>query len=484
MKSLRILTVLLLALPAVTVAQVSAFPATNQRMAILPDGVEGLSILDGDLYCFASGVLLKSQRAGEQMLGFWPDTTFVALDERVNYVVRHPSTDDVYFTLIDKKGRSRLMRYHVNEHGRGKTKREKMGGMDVVHPVFTTDGYIMIFASDHRRGGQGGFDLWYSILDDGKWSRPVNLGNRVNTDADETAPSIYRDCLLFTSNGQPDGDGYRNLFSTRLISERKMGDTTVTLLLGRCRVQMLPEELNSMGADDYEMVVDTAAGFTYWISERGSGDTVSLFYSASGSLDGVQLWGQVTDHLGNRQEGVRVAALQAGDQICNTVTDQDGFYYLYLQANQYYEISFQKDNFFVEYEQLNTAKGDEEYLIGDARLDVEMDRLPLDQRLYFNDLFGPDADLELSDYGMEQLEPLLRFLLDNPHLGVEMTLQCDLTEDPTFNQLLTDQRLRTLQDLFYRRVPASVDFSIANGCPSGCDGGTGFSRLTVVLTYF
>lgn len=484
MRPLRILMLLITALPALAEAQVSAFPATNQRMAILPDGVEGLSMVDGDLYCYASGVLLKSQRAGEQMLGFWPDTTFVALDEGVNYVVRHPSTGDIYLTSIDRKGHSRLMRYHVNERGRGKLKREKMGGMDVEHPVFTADGRMMIFVSDQRRGGQGGCDLWYSVLDDGKWSRPVNLGNRVNTDGDETAPFIYRDCLLFTSNGQPEADGYRSLFSTRLVSERRMGDTMVVLQVGRCRVQILPEELNSPEADDYEMVVDTAAGCTYWISERGSGDTVSLFYSASGSLDGVQLWGQVTDHLGNRQEGVRVAALQAGDQICNTVTDQDGFYFLYLQANQYYELSFQKDDFFVEYEQLNTAKTDEEYLIGDARLDVELKKLPLDQRLYFNDLFGPDADLELSDYGMEQLEPLLRFLLDNPQLSVDMTLQCDLTEDATFNRMLTDQRLLTLQNLFYRMVPASVDFTIDNGCTTGCDGGTGMARLTVVLSRF
>ena len=69
---MRLIRTLAVLLPALLlshmslVAQVSAFPATNQAMALLPDEVNNLSIVDGDLYCYASGVLLKSQRAGQQ----------------------------------------------------------------------------------------------------------------------------------------------------------------------------------------------------------------------------------------------------------------------------------------------------------------------------------------------------------------------------------------------------------------------------------
>jgi len=34
---------------------------------------------------------------------------------------------------------------------------------------------LMVFASD-RAGGFGGFDLYYSRLQNGKWSAPVNFG--------------------------------------------------------------------------------------------------------------------------------------------------------------------------------------------------------------------------------------------------------------------------------------------------------------------
>ena len=43
---------------------------------------------------------------------------------------------------------------------------------------------FMVFASN-RQGGYGGYDLYYSIWNNGKWSLPLNFGNRINTRYDE-----------------------------------------------------------------------------------------------------------------------------------------------------------------------------------------------------------------------------------------------------------------------------------------------------------
>ena len=49
---------------------------------------------------------------------------------------------------------------------------------------------IMVFASD-REGGHGGFDLYYSLLENDAWSPPVNFGPGINTEYDEYRPIYF-----------------------------------------------------------------------------------------------------------------------------------------------------------------------------------------------------------------------------------------------------------------------------------------------------
>jgi hypothetical protein len=77
-------------------------------------------------------------------------------------------------------------------------------------------GNIMVFTSD-RPGGLGGFDLYYSVLTDGEWSSPVNMGAPINTASDEYRPMLgghidfINNYLLFSSN-RPGGEGGFDLY--------------------------------------------------------------------------------------------------------------------------------------------------------------------------------------------------------------------------------------------------------------------------------
>ncbi len=70
---------------------------------------------------------------------------------------------------------------------------------------------ILVFASN-RPGGYGGYDLYYSVFENGSWSKPVNFGPKINTKYDEYRPYLLeKDLLLFSSN-RPGGKGGFDLY--------------------------------------------------------------------------------------------------------------------------------------------------------------------------------------------------------------------------------------------------------------------------------
>ncbi len=78
----------------------------------------------------------------------------------------------------------------------------------VCHPALSRDGQKLFYAADIP-GGFGGYDLYYSVLQDGDWSEPINLGPNINTALDEHFPVLGADGILyFASKGLPGLGGY------------------------------------------------------------------------------------------------------------------------------------------------------------------------------------------------------------------------------------------------------------------------------------
>lgn len=82
-------------------------------------------------------------------------------------------------------------------------------------PSLSPDGKRLYFASD-RTGTKGKSDIWYVDFVDGKWGKPINAGDAINTAGDEASPYIHLDgqTLYFRSDGHV-GMGDYDLFMTR-----------------------------------------------------------------------------------------------------------------------------------------------------------------------------------------------------------------------------------------------------------------------------
>lgn len=86
------------------------------------------------------------------------------------------------------------------------------------HPSLTPDGKTLYFSSD-RVGGFGGFDLYVSNYENGKWSDPENLGSKINTPKNDLYPYFHPSGrLYFSSEGHENAGGY-DIYFTELFND-------------------------------------------------------------------------------------------------------------------------------------------------------------------------------------------------------------------------------------------------------------------------
>lgn len=141
------------------------------------------------------------------------------------------------------------------------------GAYSVGHAALAKNGEMIYFTSD-MPGGYGKTDIWYCVKVAGKWSKPVNCGNSINTPADEAFPSVGGDGrLYYSSKGLPGMGGYD------VFGAKGSGNSWT-------KPVNLKYPLNST-SDDFCFV--TADGFSGYVSSnreggQGSDDIYSFIY--------------------------------------------------------------------------------------------------------------------------------------------------------------------------------------------------------------
>lgn len=133
----------------------------------------------------------------EGPLGVSPDGEWVALTKN-NFLdgmsqIYSPGVEmNLYTGRLDDKGQWKdLQAYEHNVQGYST-------GM----ACFNSDATIMYFASN-RPGGVGGFDIYCSKKDNGRWTEPVNMGPVVNSPGNEVTPFFNDNSLFFSSDLHP-----------------------------------------------------------------------------------------------------------------------------------------------------------------------------------------------------------------------------------------------------------------------------------------
>jgi len=156
--------------------------------------------------------------------GLWSKATnegaLAALNSR--YDDRAPSlTADgktIFFSSTRPGGQGGMDIYMSNLENGQWTKPVNLGGRlnspsDDEMPGCTPDGKAIYFGST-RAGGFGGMDIWLTTLQDGKWTEPVNLGPTVNSPYNDTGPTLAEEQTLFFSSYRSGGLGDKDIWYT------------------------------------------------------------------------------------------------------------------------------------------------------------------------------------------------------------------------------------------------------------------------------
>lgn len=136
-------------------------------------------------------------------VSFHDGTVTFSADELTMYFTRNNSTNGKL--LKNKSGESNLKIFKaqfINGEWSNITSMPfNDNNYSVGHPALSFDGKKLYFASD-MPGGFGATDLYVvDVLPNGTYSKPVNLGNNINTEGNELFPYLTKDHLYFSSNG-------------------------------------------------------------------------------------------------------------------------------------------------------------------------------------------------------------------------------------------------------------------------------------------
>lgn len=387
------------------------------------------------------GILFVSARASKDPLGAifnWDRSNYLdlfifkghkvkRLDKTINSklhegpAVLYDNGNKMIFTRNNNKngkvstsedGVTRLKLFYTEKTERGWSDPEDLpfnsDEYSVGHPAISSDGATLYFASD-MPGGYGGVDIYKSVMDNGTWQKPLNLGGQINTEGNELFPSIYKGKeLYFASNGHG-GLGALDIF---------MADVSKRSVV----VHNVGAPINGP-LDDFGITMGPEGNNGYFSSNRdgsGNNDDIYQFTTTRPLVVDYQVKGKVYDERSEEPLPMALVWLvdEEGNIIKSVKTDSLGNYSISVRANKSYFIKTDIKDYLGAEKPLVTTKPDTKKI-------WEID-LPLTKDLGFS-LRG----LVTGNTSGDRLDSVKVTILDN--LSNKVVLESETTSGGMFN---------------------------------------------------
>jgi outer membrane protein OmpA-like peptidoglycan-associated protein/tetratricopeptide (TPR) repeat protein len=304
-------------------------------------------------------------------------------------------------------------------------------------PSLSPDKRSLYFAST-RPGGLGGSDIYVSHLQpNGRWSDPVNLGPQINTAGDEFSPFIHADnqTLYFTSNTLP-GYGDEDIFVTRKGADGKWGVP-----------QNLGYPINTINEEGTIFVA--ADGKTaYYSSDRSDsrgGLDIYSFELREDIRPFKTLWvkGKVFDQKTTTglPSAVELIDLETKQVLSRVQTDETGHYLITLPVGKDYAFNVARRGylFYSDNYSLKNKAADSTYV-----KDIPLQPIEANASIVLKNIFFDFNKYELKPESQVELDRVVQLLQENPTLKIQIEGHTDNIGNAADNLKLSENRAKAV----------------------------------------
>ncbi|MBZ5857128.1 OmpA family protein [Flavihumibacter profundi] len=304
-------------------------------------------------------------------------------------------------------------------------------------PSLSPDKRDLYFAS-RRPDGYGGSDIYVShLLPGGRWSEPENLGPEINTSGDESCPFIHADnqSLYFTSNGLT-GYGGDDLFMAR---KGPKGSFSLPRNLGY--------PINTI--ENEGSLVITADGSTaYYASDRSDSRGGLDLYTFTMRPDVrpiKTLWvkGRVLDAKTSKglPSAVELTDISTRQLVSRIQTDETGNYLITLPVGRDYAFNVNRKGYLIYSENfpLSEKAPDSTY-----HIDIPLQPLTANATVVLKNIFFDINSTNLGNNSAAELDQLVHLLKENPTLQIQINGHTDNVGKAADNLTLSNGRAQSV----------------------------------------
>lgn len=312
-------------------------------------------------------------------------------------------------------------------------------------PSLSPDKRDLYFASS-RAGGFGGRDIWVTHrLQTGKWSRPENLGEAVNTPGDESCPFMHADneTLYFNSNGHP-GYGMTDLFLSK-----KVNDSSWTV------AENLGFPINTID-DQGSLIVAADARTAYYASDgtdtKGGLDIYSfLLREDIRPLRTLWVKGKVFDKKTSAglPSAVELTDLKTGSLISKIQTDEDGNYLVTLPVGKDYAFNVNRRGYLFYSDNFSLSKNNSDSVF---MVNIPLQPIEKGATVILKNIFFETGKYELQTQSRSELDKLVMLLNENPNLKIQIDGHTDNVGQEKDNLVLSTNRAKAVVGYLVSRL--------------------------------